>query len=160
MPYFGYTSEKIRGELTRLFKSYYPQVDIKLAFTNSFTVGSFFRFKDNLPVALSTSFIYKFSCSECHSEYVGSSIRHFKARVSEHLGISYRTGRRLNVESKSAPRDHCRFGDHAVISSENFKILNKSKDPHSLRILESLYILKLKPKLNDYQSAVPLEITH
>ena len=39
MPYFGYISEKIKKDLQRIFSKYYPQVDIRLAFTNKFSIG-------------------------------------------------------------------------------------------------------------------------
>ena len=47
--YFGPQSEKLRAELQNLFTKYFPTINIKLIFTNKFTISSFFWFKDSLP---------------------------------------------------------------------------------------------------------------
>ena len=37
-------------------------------------------------------FCYKFQCSSCNATYYGKAKRHFKVRVSEHMGVSARKG--------------------------------------------------------------------
>ena len=46
----------------------------------------------------------------------------------------------------------------APVRSEDFTILDSSNNPVSLRILESLYIYKMKPKLNETNSDFPLNM--
>ena len=44
---------------------------------------------------LKSSLLYKFSCAQCASEYVGMTARTLGTRVDEHVVVSYRTGARL-----------------------------------------------------------------
>ena len=46
----------------------------------------------------------------------------------------------------------------ASVRSEDFTILDFSNNPVSYRILKSLYIHKMKPKLNETNSAFPLNM--
>jgi len=124
--------------------------------SNPFCIGSFFKTKDGLPDALRSDLVYKFECS-CNATYIGSTSRQFKVRFYEHLGISYRTKIPLNKPTNSAIRDHINKFDHNC-SFENFKPLCASSDLSDLRILESLYILKMKPSLNDNKTACVLNI--
>ena len=55
----------------------------------------------------------------------------------------------------SSIREHASACDSPV-SLDNFSILGSCKNVLDLRILESLYIFKLKPSLNNMQSANPL----
>lgn len=158
LPYFGYISMKIRSDLEDLLKRYYPHVDIRLVFKNSFSIGTFFRHKDKIPEALCSTIVYKYTCSECNSEYVGSTSRHFKMRVAEHMGLSFRTNRPLSKPSKSSPREHHEHTGHSF-SRSDFRILDRCRNVSSLRILESLHIMKTKPRLNDYSAAATLNIS-
>ena len=44
---------------------------------------------------LKSSLVYKFSCAQCASEYVGMTARILGTRVDEHVWVSYRTRARL-----------------------------------------------------------------
>ena len=96
--------------------------------------------------------------SKCEAMYVGSTSRTLCIRTAEHKGISSRTGRRLAVPPHSAVRLHTEEVHDAPVRSEDFTILDSSNNPVSLRILESLYIYKIKPKLNETNSAFPLNM--
>ena len=78
-------------------------------------------------------------------------------RISEHAGRSFRTDKMIAYSAASSIKDH-RFNCNTGVSLDNFKILNFSKFPPDLRILESLYIHFEKPLLNDMNSAAPLLI--
>ena len=58
----------------------------------------------------------------------------------------------------SAVRLHTEEMHDAPVRSEDFTILDSFNNPASLRILESLYIYKMKPKLNETNSAFPLNM--
>ena len=58
----------------------------------------------------------------------------------------------------SAVRLHTEEVHDAPVRSEDFTILESSNNPVSLRILESLYIYKMKPKLNETNTAFPLNM--
>ena len=75
-------------------------------------------------------------------------------RMSEHQGKSYRTGNYVN-KTNSSIFDH-KFSCDTQIDTNNFKILDHASSEFRLRILESLYIHKERPQLNDMQSAMPL----
>ena len=79
-----------------------------------------------------------------------------KVRVSQHKGISFRTGNMLNSVEQSKILDHSLNSGHCT-SDNNFKILD-SCQPFDLRILELIYIHKIKPSLNDHASSVELYI--
>ena len=95
----------------------------------------------------------------CASAYVGSTVRNLITRVSEHRGISVRTGTPFLNPPHSSVRSHCLESDHPL-SFDQFKIIASSQNFVYLRILESLHILKNKPNLNDMQSAHPLSIVY
>ena len=105
-----------------------------------------------------SSVVYKFNCSLCGTTYVGSTSRTLCLRTAEHKGISCRTGRPLTAPPHSAIRLHCEQAHDVPVKAENFSILDSTQNTVSLRILESLYIQKLKPELNDTNSAFPLNI--
>ena len=156
-PYFGAQSENLKLELLTLLRRYFTDINFHIILVNKFTIQSIFPFKDRLPIHMRSSLVYKYSCSRCESQYVGSTTRTLGARVAEHVGRSYRTERFLAAPLNSSIRDHSYECDSKV-SIEDFKILTSNSNSNDLRILESLYIFKLKPKLNDHKSAVPLNI--
>ena len=50
-------------------------------------VKSFFTFKDKLPKILLSGLAYKSKCGGYNATYYGKTIRYFKVRICEHLGI-------------------------------------------------------------------------
>ena len=76
--------------------------------------------------------------------------------MSEHQGKSYRTGNYIQNPNSSI-FDH-KFSCDTQITANDFKILDYASSEFRLRILESLYIHKEKPPLNDMKSAMPLLI--
>lgn len=157
LPYMGYVSSKIKIDLLKILEKRFPQVNFIFAFQNSFKIFSFFNHKERLPKPLCSSVIYKYTCHSCNAMYIGSTLRQFKCRIDEHFGRSSRTDNLLMVQSKSSIRDHCMDKDHAM-SVNDFEIIDTCRDFNDLRTLESIHINKLKPKLNDYNSAYELKI--
>ena len=108
-------------------------------------------------MSLQSSVIYQFSCAQCASgSYVGSTTRALHMRIAEHMGRSFRTGKVVQ-SSKSSIRDHV-IKCSNVIDKNAFKVIGRESNETHLRMLESLYILRLKPNLNEMQSASPLII--
>ena len=70
-----------------------------------------------------------------------------------------RTGNRLQNPPHSAPRIHSLDKKH-YLTNDNFKILDTANNESDLRILESLYIFKNRPKLNMDSSAAPLSVVN
>ena len=71
---------------------YVPHIDPHIILVNRFKIESF-KFKDTLPNALRSGFVYKYCCAKCASVYYESSVRTLHTRTAEHKGISPRTGR-------------------------------------------------------------------
>ena len=79
--------------------------------------------------------------------------------MSEHKGVSPRTGARRTSPSHSAVRHHAEITCGAAVSIESFIILDMTRDDKvGLRILESFYIFNRKPNLNDANSSFSLSI--
>ena len=157
-PYFGQQSEKFKIEINNLFQNFFANHSVKLILSNKHTIGSYFPYKDRLPIGMRSSIIYQYRCESCSHHYIGSSMRNLYMRMSEHQGKSYRTGNNLQ-NTNSSIFDH-KFSCDTQINSDNFKILDYSSSEFRLRILESLYIHKERPQLNDMQSALPLLVVH
>ena len=103
-----------------------------------------------------SSVVYMYSCGQCTSSYVGQTSKQLKVRVSQHKGCSFRSNNPLTNPEKSNILDHSLTANHPI-TLENFKIL-ASCDRFDLRLLESLFIHKLKPSLNDEHSSTDLLI--
>ena len=159
IPFFGTQSEKLRVELLQLLRKYFTNVNFYIILTNKYSLGSLFSYKDKTPLCVRSSVVYKYCCSQCESSYIGSTIRSFNTRVSEHKGVSCRTGRPLTSLPQSSIRDHSHECD-TPINISNFKIIGTSNHEIDLRILESLFIFECKPVLNNTTSAFPLSIVN
>ena len=159
IPYFGSQSDKLKTELIPLFQKYFTNTDFNFIFVNKFSIASFFRSKDRLPKVLLSSLIYEYSCASCASRYIGMTSRTLGSRVAEHTGVSVRTGKRLSTPPHSMIRPHAE-GCHRPVSVDDFRVLTTASSPLDLRILESLYIFKTNPILNDVQSSYPLKIVN
>lgn len=158
-PFFGYQSEKLKSDISKLITKYYPNIKVNLVLTNNFTINSFFNHKDKLPFAMRSSLVYLYSCAQCASEYVGMTTRTLGARVAEHRGRGYTTDNVLSTPSHSAIRIHSEQCS-GLVSLSDFKILRSSNSFNSLFMLESLYIHKRKPVLNNQYSSYNLAIVN
>ena len=143
----------------RIMSQYFENITFNFILTNNFKIGSLFSYKDKLPKGLHRSLVYKFSCVQCTSEYVGSTTRTLATRVAEHARLSFRTNLPITTPSHSYIREHS-YKCNSPVTLDNFSILNFSQNKTDLRILESLYIHKIRPKLNSAQTAYPLNIVN
>ena len=157
LPYVGHISYDIRSRLQNILKHTFPQVNFRFVFFNSFTVGSLLRKRSFLPVDLNSSTVYMFTCPQCGLRYLGSSSRWLRHRITEHRGLSIRTGFPLSRPSHSAIRDHSLTENHPF-TNQDFKILTFASDRLDLVISESLLIKRMKPELNANSSAFELSL--
>ena len=146
LPYYGYISQKIKNVINRLTSEMYPQINLKIVFSNKLTISSFFKHKESLQSDMCSSVIYKFTCA-CNAQYIGSTARQLRCRISEHMGISVRTQLPLNSQITSSILEHSKQHFHQI-TYDNFKIITKTNNS-DLRLLESMYINKFKPNLNE-----------
>ena len=106
---------------------------------------------------VSSKIIYKYLCGKCNSSNVGETRRHFISRICERNGISPRT----NVPFANPPfsniREHALNCNHPI-KIDNFSVLAKCQDYDLRLFIESIFIHKLFPNLNNRNSACPLYI--
>ena len=161
LQYYGHKSVLFNIQVSKLISQFYSHLKPTGVLVNSYSIGSFFQYKDQLPKSLRSCVIYKYSCPQenCGSEYIGSTIRNLGTRANEHRGISVRTGRPLSKPSQSSIREHC-VGCSGDVSLSDFTIVGQLNNccDYELRLLESIQIFVDKPKLNDMNSAFPLQI--
>ena len=86
-------------------------------------------------------------CGSCIASYIGKTYRHFKVRVSEHQGVSPRTGKPVKGTLSTSVRDHMFVCDHKVVH-EDFKILGNESNRYLLELKETLFIKRVRPWLN------------
>jgi len=155
LPYIGFHTNKLKHEVNLIMSKYFPHIQPRYYFRNSFKISSFFRKYDTPPMQLRASVVYKYTCDCCQHVYIGSTVLQMFRRYSAHQGVSFRTGKHLSNPEKSAIREHSETHDHPF-KLQNFSVIDNVQPLTNLRTLESLYIYKCKPQLNDMQSAMPL----
>ena len=148
-------------DIYKILNKYVKCQKFRIICVNKFTIGSFFNYKDKLPPSMLSSVIYHFRCAtECASgAYVGMTSRNLYKRVAEHAGRSYRTNKLLSHPPHSSIREHTGNSQcSSPVNINNFKVISSSSHQSDLRIIESLYIHKLKPPLNNTVSSYPLQL--
>ena len=154
-PFYGYISEKLKNEINTLVNMRFPQLDLRLVFKNELSIGSLFRHKERLEASLCSDLVYEYKCALCNECYIGSTARQFGCRISEHRGVSVRTGLPTTNKPNSAIYDHSfQTGHQALITS--FKILDRCREVGQLRVLEALHIFRRAPTLN---VGLPVELS-
>ena len=138
LEYYGHASIKFKNTIIPLIQSQFPYLKVRMAFRSSCTIGSFFRIKDSMPKLLRSRVIYKYTCEVCQDFYIGNTSRWLGERISEHSGVSPRTGRPISRPMFSAIREHMHRHKHHVNPS-SFNIISQGRSDLDLDILESLH---------------------
>ena len=86
-------------------------------------------------------------CGSCNASYIGKTFRYMKVRVSEHQGVSPRTGNHLKEILSTSVRDHKLDCNH-IVAWDDFKVLGRESNHWLLEIKESLFIKRDRPSLN------------
>ena len=157
LPYYGHLSFVMRKNLDQFFKRYFPDIKFNFIFSNTYTLKSFFPYKDSIPSFLISNVVYEYVCSSCKRRYIGETKRNLTLRFAEHKGVSARTGKPTTQPSFSQIRNHSQFNKHDF-SENDFKILCKAQSPNDTRILESLFIKHMKPEINNQTTSLHLSI--
>ena len=147
LPYLGKNSLILKTNLTKTFSKNLRFCKVRVIFKTASTLKSYFRFKNVVPEVLRSCQIYKFTCGRCNASYIGKTFRHMKVRISEHQGVSPRTGKRVKGTMSTSVRDHMLFCDHSV-SYHDFSVLGRESSHYLLETKESLFIKRDKPTLN------------
>ena len=88
---------------------------------------------------------YKLQCSSWNANYYGETKRHFKVRVSEHIGVSARTGKNTKSTKNSAVCDHMLVCNNTV-SFEDFSVLANRTNGFRIKLQESILIHRDGPQ--------------
>ena len=147
LPFLGSVSYIIKTQLNKTINRHLKFCKLRVIFKTNNRLSNYFRFKDVIPEPIRSCQIYKFSCRSCNASYIGKTVRHMKVRVSEHQGISPRTGKVVKGTLSTAVRDHMLFCDHRV-AWDDFKVLGNESNNFLLELKESLFIKRDQPILN------------
>ena len=157
IPYIGPNTSKLQNLIHKSLRHCFPAVQFIFIPINNCSISSFFRFKDRIPDFLRSSVVYKYTCADCKTRYIGQTGLQLKLRICKHLGVSHRTGRSITSPETSAIRKHASDAGHSI-EVDSFEIISSSPFPHQRLVLESLHIRNLKPELNQDQTSVKLFI--
>ena len=124
LPYLGNISSITKKRLNRCISKRLKFCKLQIIFQTGNRLKNYFRFKDRVPETLQSNFVYKFKCTSCTASHYGKTYRHMKVRVSEHQGVSPRTGKRVKGTLSTSLRDHMLDCDHRV-AWEDFSIIGR-----------------------------------
>ena len=147
LPFLAKISALIKSGLTRSLQKRVPFCKVKIVFKTSTRLKSYFSFEDVVPESLCSCQIYNFTCRSCNASYTGKTFRHMKVRVSEHQGVSPRTGKHLKGTLSTFVRDHILDCNH-VVAWNDFKVLGRESNLWFLESKENLVIERDRPSLN------------
>ena len=147
LPYLGKLSLSARSTLEKTIRDILPCVNLKVVFRIKNRLSSKFTFKDKISKEMRSLLCYKFQCSSCNATYYGKTKRHFKVRVSEHMGVSARTGKNIKSTKNSAVRDHMLVCNN-IVSFEDFSVLVNGTSDLRIKLQESLLIHRDGLQLN------------
>ena len=105
LPFLDHASFATRNILNSCIRNQLPSCSLRIAFLLKTRLSSLFKFRKSIPKYLHSDLIYEFSCSCCNATYYGESERHLFVRVSEHVGVTLMTQKRVKNSKKSAIMD-------------------------------------------------------
>ena len=144
-----------RSTLEKTIRDIFPCVNLKAVFRIKNRLSSKFTFKDKISKEMRSLLCCKIQCSSCNATYYGKAKHHFKVRVSEHMGVSARTGKNIKSTKNSAVRDHMLVCNN-IVSFEDFSVLANGTNDFRIKLQESLLIHRDGPQLNKTSESAPL----
>ena len=127
LPFLGNISSITKKRMNRCIGKGFKFCKLKIIFQTGNRLMNYFRFKDCVPETLQCNFVYKFKCGSCTASYYGKTYRHMKFRISEHQGVSPRTGKRVKGTLSTSVRDHMLNCNHTV-AWEDFSIIGRESN--------------------------------
>ena len=143
----GKMSALVKSELARSLHKRLNFGKVKIAFKTSNRLKNYFSFNNVVPEPLGSCQTYNFTCGSCNASYIGKTFRHMKVRVSEHQGISARTGKHFKGTLSTSVRDHKLDWSH-IVAWDDIKVLRRESNQWLLEIKETLFINRDRPSLN------------
>ena len=127
LPFMEKMSALVKSGLARSLHKRLPFCNVRIVFKSSDRLRNYFSFKDVVPEPLRSCQIYNFTCGSCNASYTGKTFRHMKVRVSEHQGVSPRTGKHLKGTLSTSVRDHMLDCNH-IVAWDDFKVLGRESN--------------------------------
>ena len=164
LPFVGKYSNDLKRKLSALASLHFTSdFRICVVWKSTRKLHTFFSFKDKLPMHLRSKVLYRFTCDGCNSIYLGKTKRHFLVRAYEHMGLSYKTGKRFaynpDNSNNTTVLNHINQSNQCKGNLDSFEIIGSARNDFFLRIKESLLIKKIKPcLLNPNSQSVPLHL--
>ena len=147
LSYLGNISSITKERLNKCIRKYLKFCKLIIIFQTGNRLKIYFRYQNCVPETLQSNFVYKFKCDSCTASYYGKIYRHMKVRVSEHQGMSPRTGKRVKSSLSTLVRDHMLDCDH-IVAWADFSIIGRESNHYLLETKESLFIKRDNPTLN------------
>ena len=151
LPYISNLPHDIKIKLLKLSEQFCKEnFNIKLVF-NLFKVKNYFSYKDPISHDLKSFLVYKFTCPNCSSSYIGKTCLHFKTRIEEHIKKHSNFHIFKHLQSAATCFDS--------YNSLCFKIIDKANPKFNLKIKEALHINRRKSNLNAQQNHLALTLS-
>ena len=144
LPYIGNLLQHIKNKFCK------ENFNIMLVFI-SFKIKNYFSNNDPITDDLKSFLVYKFTCGNCSSSYIGETCHHFKTRTEEHIKKDKRSHVFKHLHSTATCFDS--------YNSLSFKIIDKANSKFDFKIKETLYIYWRKSNLNAQQNHLALTLS-
>ena len=151
LPYIGNLLHHVKNKLSKLCKKFCKKnFNIKLVF-NSFKIKNYLSYKDLISNDLKSFLVFKFTCANCSSNYIGETCRHFKTRIEDHLKKDYKSHIFKHLHSTATCFDS--------YNPFCFNMIDKASSKFDLKIKEALHINWRKSNLNAQQNHLALTLS-
>jgi hypothetical protein len=138
IPFIGKSSTLFSRKLRRLVKSE-CELDVRVVYQTK-KVKDYFVLKDDIPKAIKSKVVYKFTCSSDSSvSYIGYTKRNLLERVKEHLGGNTAISDHISV---------CSSCNTNGVTIKNFEILKTCRTEYDTKVYEATFIKRNDPVLN------------
>ena len=132
LPYIGNLSNHAKTKVEKILKrSCKENIDVKLVF-GACKISSYFSPKDHIPKCFVSNVVYKYTCQECNSCYVGRTHKYFDTRCTEHLGSDANS----SIYKHHLNNRNCRDKNDKT----SFEILDYAKTELGLALKEAMHI--------------------
>ena len=145
-PHLGTMSSYLKRKWSTCFKNSLPQCNIKIFLKTTNCRSSLFRFKDIIPKNYSLTCKATHMRSNCNVKYCGKTDRHLNVRSSEHVGIWYLIGKRVECKIP-AVSDHLLLHNHDS-DFNDFTLLYRNNNGFKLLLKQSILIYTDSPVFN------------
>ena len=115
LPFTGFHSLQIRTQVMKLCFATFPHVSLRFISRSGRLFSSSFPFKERISMLLRSRVVYKYTFQWCSALYLGQTRRHLYKPISEHMGISPLTSKKLATSSLSAILTHSHKASHSFL---------------------------------------------